>query len=246
MYALKGSVKIVPILIEAGSNLNLQSNYGGGHPLIAAVCSCNVETVSLLIKAGSDLNLKNKDGFTAMHRCITCLMEPRSDEVADCLIQSGCDVNLQDKDGDTALHMVSQNDAEKQAKICPNCEEDHLLKKTIQVENRACKNCFKEFAKGIEMFGCIETDIFVCQECHATAPDSIKKRMSKMVTSLIQNGSDIFLKNDKGDMPFDVAIPEIRPLFRSKIQNLVEDALPNEWDLQTKSIGNVIVSFYLG
>lgn len=242
-YALKGSVDMVSLLIKAGSDLNLKSKYG--HALVAAVCSCNLEVVSLLIKAGSDLNLKNKDGSSALHRCVDCLIEFGSDEVANCLMESGCDVNLVDTDGDTVLHIISQNDPKEKARICPNCEEDHVLKKHIQMESRACSNCSRHLPC-TEMFGCLKSGIFVCQECDATAQDQIKQRMSKMATSLLESGSDIFLKNHKGEMPFDVAIPEMRPLFRPKLQALVENALPDEWDLQTKTIGDAIISFYLG
>ena len=59
--ARAGKIEIVRMLIDAGANVNVQTN-GGSTPLHEAVRYGSVEIVRMLIDAGADVNLQDEDG----------------------------------------------------------------------------------------------------------------------------------------------------------------------------------------
>ncbi len=98
----------VKILIDAGADLNLQSNIGAtalGH----SENHCENNIFKMLINAGVGINLQNNNGMSVLMGVI------RSDNSNTCrvekvkiLLDTGVDINLQNKRGNTAL-MLSSN-----------------------------------------------------------------------------------------------------------------------------------------
>jgi ankyrin repeat protein len=64
MAVMKGSLPIVELLLEAGSNPNAQ-DYTGTTALML-IWDCDLEITKVLIEAGADQQLRNKDGETAL------------------------------------------------------------------------------------------------------------------------------------------------------------------------------------
>ena len=67
--AIKG-LPVVQFLLEAGAEINAQSN-GGETPLMKAVFLIRVDTVQFLVEAGADKELMNISGRNAFDYAIT-------------------------------------------------------------------------------------------------------------------------------------------------------------------------------
>ena len=98
----EGSVEIVRILIDAGTDLNVKDK-GGNTPLHIAANEGEPETAILLINAKADLNVQNNLGETPLHTTVYYDAE----EVAWMLIDAGADLNMQAKNGNTPLHLAA-------------------------------------------------------------------------------------------------------------------------------------------
>ncbi len=64
--ALNGSVEIARMLIDAGADVNVQTN-GGRTPLHWAARRGEVEIARMLIDAGADVNVQDEWGKTSLH-----------------------------------------------------------------------------------------------------------------------------------------------------------------------------------
>ena len=58
-------IEIVKLLIEAGSNINKQDNFGYTALIYASIYG-HIDIVKLLIEAGVDINIQDKYGNTAL------------------------------------------------------------------------------------------------------------------------------------------------------------------------------------
>jgi ankyrin repeat protein len=81
--------QVVPLLIEAGAEVNIEDELGRT-ALMDAAAKDEPETVSLLLTAGANTD----DGNTALLIAVKCI---------SLLVKAGANTNLQNKEGDTAL-----------------------------------------------------------------------------------------------------------------------------------------------
>ena len=63
MASKNGQVEVVKKLIQAGGDVNEQTEYGST-PLLLASWFGHVEVITALLAAGADKNIKNKKGLT--------------------------------------------------------------------------------------------------------------------------------------------------------------------------------------
>merc|ERR1712058_155890 len=64
------------------------------------------------------------------------------------------------------------------------------------------------------------------------------------ISLLIKAGCDPNLKNKNGEMPFDIATPPMREVIHKEYTALLERSLPEEWELQTETLADLIASFF--
>jgi ankyrin repeat protein len=106
--AREGDIDSARRLLDAGANVNQQTEYGWT-PLLTAVNNRNYRLATLLVERGADVNLANKGGWTPLYlvtdnRNIESgdYPVPRADldhlEIAELLLRSGADPNLRVKD----------------------------------------------------------------------------------------------------------------------------------------------------
>ncbi len=91
-----GRVEVVRMLIDAGTNLNVQDNIGRT-PLHWAAKNGIVKIARMLIDAGANVNVQDKDGQTPLH---WAAMYGRV-EIARMLIDAGAKKNIPDNKGKT-------------------------------------------------------------------------------------------------------------------------------------------------
>lgn len=101
MAVRDGSEEVVRLLLEAGANVNHQTNYKGS-PLRYAVFSNAVETVRTILGYRPDLSLRDKDGDTALH----CIQHSTPVEIPRLLCNAGSDLESLNKDGYTPLSVA--------------------------------------------------------------------------------------------------------------------------------------------
>ncbi|MDB4331459.1 ankyrin repeat domain-containing protein [bacterium] len=100
---LTGNIGAVQQHIDAGSDLNVKSEFDGSTPLILACCFGRVELVELLLNAGVELEAKNHSDYSALHAAaFFCQVE-----IIERLLGAGIKTDSVDQNGDTALDMVS-------------------------------------------------------------------------------------------------------------------------------------------
>ncbi len=63
--SIQKDMKVAPILIQAGANLDVRTSHLGDTALITACRLCSYEIISLLIGSGADISVKNDKGDTA-------------------------------------------------------------------------------------------------------------------------------------------------------------------------------------
>jgi ankyrin repeat protein len=112
-YSGKDSTnKTVKLLIDAGTNVNIQSDYEWTALMIAAYYSgkdSTNETVKILIDAGANLNIQNSDGWTALMITIRNSENASIYETVRLLINADADFKLKDNYGTTTFDMLMKN-----------------------------------------------------------------------------------------------------------------------------------------
>ena len=93
------NLELVKDLIQLGSNLDWQDNYGETALHYCAAWN-RLELARMLIDAGANVNIQDEFRNTALHYC-TGYNRPK---IARMLIDAGADVNDQNNYGNTALH----------------------------------------------------------------------------------------------------------------------------------------------
>ncbi len=100
MLAADGNHEIlVPILVQAGANLNAKNN-NGVTALMLAAYKGNEQALSALITAGANLEVRNSGNGTAL----TIAVLTSQEKCVEALIKAGADVNVEDDFGTPLLH----------------------------------------------------------------------------------------------------------------------------------------------
>ena len=101
--AITGNLSALKKHIEAGTDINQKSPFGGSSPLISAIVFGKIELAKALIEAGADLSIQNDEGSTALHSAAFFGHE----EMVRLLLEKGIDKTIKNKMGATALESVS-------------------------------------------------------------------------------------------------------------------------------------------
>lgn len=118
--AKTGDVAVIRLLVKAGADAALGSQYGTT-PLMAAAGvgleyggnfppeSRSLEAVKLCLELGADVNAVNKNGLTALHGAAA----RGADQIVQLLVEKGARLDIKDKKGRTPLDVAMGKDAVK-------------------------------------------------------------------------------------------------------------------------------------
>jgi ankyrin repeat protein len=105
--AANGNTEAVKRHLDAGTDVNIQSQYGT--PLIYASQNGHKKVAELLISRGANVNAKSEDGlWTALHHATG----HSTKEMVQLLIKNKADVNAKNKNGETPLDIANGELAE--------------------------------------------------------------------------------------------------------------------------------------
>ena len=97
-----GNAEVIPVLVQAGADVNAKVNNTGSTPLYFAAQFGRVEVIPALVKAGANVNAKADKGFTPLHAAAG----KGNTEMISVLIKVGADVNAKAKFGVTPLDIA--------------------------------------------------------------------------------------------------------------------------------------------
>lgn len=127
-------IKLIPLLIDKGADLNSVGNSAGQTPLMYACSQKQIDMLKLLISKGAQVNAQTEYGETALMHVARWAGHAIAMEL---LIQHGAKVNLKDKRGSTALDIAKSNSKYNEENIA-------LLTKYGATSNNSkihCSNC---------------------------------------------------------------------------------------------------------
>lgn len=105
LATLKGSLKIVKMLVENGADINQRN--AQGHSSIQYACSKGWEDVAeYLLKKGVDINVVDSYGDSSLHRIASL----GRIEILEMLLKYKPNVNCQNSQGNTPLHIACEDD----------------------------------------------------------------------------------------------------------------------------------------
>lgn len=99
LAVLQGDLDIIKAIIEAGADINAQSN-GGMTALMEAASWGHADIAKLLIEAGANINARNTEGSTAL---LYAAGNRRAADVVKILVNAGANLDLRVGQGETAL-----------------------------------------------------------------------------------------------------------------------------------------------
>ncbi len=103
-------VEIAKLLIDAGANVDSQSN--GGTPLYKAASEYNAEIAKLLIDAGANVDLQiGGNGNAPLHQMygfLSIYHLQRREDIVRMLLDANANVKLRNSSGETPLHFVAR------------------------------------------------------------------------------------------------------------------------------------------
>lgn len=135
--AVKSNPNLVPLLLENGADVHIQSSDRSGRKTALHYATTNwgatyaesdsirentcLDTIKLLLNHGADVNSRDSTGRRPLH----CVRgdRPAYREVADVLLSHGADINARDANGWTILHsMLPTRTDDRQQKTEPQVE----------------------------------------------------------------------------------------------------------------------------
>jgi quinoprotein dehydrogenase-associated probable ABC transporter substrate-binding protein len=123
--AQNAKVKTIPVLLDAGADVNARVTKGGYTPLMLASLSGSNVLATSLIEHGADANAANSGGVTAL----MIAAAGNHPAIAKLLLQSGADVNAQSEDGRTALSIARAHSNDAVTKVLVDEAEHGGLEK---------------------------------------------------------------------------------------------------------------------
>ncbi|MHC2066856.1 ankyrin repeat domain-containing protein [Bremerella sp. T1] len=111
LAAHDGQLALVELLIDAGANINANSELGT--PLYCGVWSSQGEIVDRLIQEGANLNSHCDNGWTPLH--LAC--RNGYEKIAESLIRAGAKINAKDSSGRTPLDEAAQQEYAEVARL---------------------------------------------------------------------------------------------------------------------------------
>jgi ankyrin repeat protein len=108
-------IKLIPLLLEAGAEVNAAANRRKSTPLHYAADGSivgpdwneenQVKTLGLLLDAGADVHCRDGNGATPLHRAV----RTRCAAATAFLLKAGADADAENNSGSTAFHLAVQN-----------------------------------------------------------------------------------------------------------------------------------------
>lgn len=102
MFAVDNNPETIPLLLNAGANVNAVDKMGGTALMDAAIH--HPESIPLLLDAGAKVNIANQDGYTAL-----LYAAKNHPEAIPSLLVAGADVKAVNNQGETALMLAAKN-----------------------------------------------------------------------------------------------------------------------------------------
>ncbi len=104
---------IMPMLIEAGADVNEQNEFGSP-ALIVAACRGRTQLVDILLRSGAEINVSVEgSGITAL----ACAVGKGHTDTVRLLIEAGADLETVDKQGTTPLMTAQSNGSDEIVKL---------------------------------------------------------------------------------------------------------------------------------
>ncbi|WP_353270929.1 ankyrin repeat domain-containing protein [Wolbachia endosymbiont (group A) of Hedychridium roseum] len=101
--------EVIPSLLKAGADLNMQDNKGKTLLHDTAIYSSGYEDLGYLLDAKADPNIQDEKGNTPLHY-YAAKCSDQSRKTMDLLISKGADLSIKNNDGKTPLQVAIDND----------------------------------------------------------------------------------------------------------------------------------------
>ena len=106
-------IKIINLLIENGSNINVSNNrYSQPLTLLIKFCKeySDLEIIKLLISKGSNINFKDSDGDTLLMMCLKSNYNcPIKNDIIKLLLDNKADAYIKNKKNKNIFHIIENN-----------------------------------------------------------------------------------------------------------------------------------------
>ena len=199
-----------------------EADYDGGSLLHQAVEENDFVTVEFLLENSANKEAKNTAGNTPLH----CAIKNENFDTTSILIDSGANLNVQDQNGNTPLHlavlckhgMIMQYILENGANLTQFIENEKTVRQNY-LEGR--NENFHEF------FGFAKLD---AKNFDGNTPlhlAVLNDHHGQKVKFLIEHGATTtqFIKNNRGQMPLDIAKQKDEEIFRIILIDFLNNVL---------------------
>jgi ankyrin repeat protein len=225
MYAsMRGMEKIVELLLKNGLNVNDVDGQGKTALMYAAkhdgISNDNLNIVNLLINSGADVNIKNKKGRTALIYG-AWRANRNSEKIVEILLKHGAEVNIRDNQDYTALSYITCWEYKKNViqillNYGANINEQNVLFSAIQNASSGGLEKHFEFIKFLfenganpniqDENGYTPLMYVVGYRSYGPFYKYPENKKIELAQEMIKYGSNIFIKNNYGDIAISIAL----------------------------------------
>lgn len=146
--------EVVKLLIDAGSDINLQNNAGCTALIFAAkysTTSSNNETVKMLIDAGANVNLQDRTGCTALMASSYFSNTTSNDETIKILIEADSNISILNNNGHDVFTIKPSNSSKISKYYAEHLSNKVYIKTTKKINyNRVLKSINTEYINKIK------------------------------------------------------------------------------------------------